>query len=142
MADVEFTVEQVFNALAQDGFEHLRGQWTAQDLNGVITGGCVLGQTAVNLGVASTYDDEENFNLQEQLNRFVVAPDSKWYINDSAHCGDTIIHWNDRLAFDTYGYENGYALKTYAEVIEMARDILFPYFDEKVVLAEKEWKIA
>lgn len=53
----EFTVREVFDALKQNGFEHIRSMW--QDThNGSLTGGCILGQGAANLGVLPGNDED------------------------------------------------------------------------------------
>lgn len=54
-----FTVKEVYDALAANGFEHLRGKWIDVDSQGKPVGGCVLGQTAVNLGV---FAESEQFS--------------------------------------------------------------------------------
>lgn len=134
-----FTVKQVYDALAKDGFEHLRAQWTAQDIHGVITGACVLGQAAINLGVVPSDDDSE-FSLLYQLNKFDVEPNSKWDTGDKA--GSTIVLWNDKRSYDRTGATIGYWLNTYKEVTAMAYDVLSPHFDKTITLEKKEWKIA
>lgn len=47
----EFDVEDIYNAIAENGLEHLRGKWIDADSSGKLTGACVLGQGAANLGV-------------------------------------------------------------------------------------------
>jgi hypothetical protein len=157
------TIKQIYEALAQNGFEHLRGEWF-DGLKGK-KGGCVLAQTAMNLGVfaynpydsyndgydsnttpyhgwASKYYSEylEDFkngapevkNLQSVLDEFDVDPESQWFIGNKA--GYTIIHWNDARDYNEKNLDYQYRLKTYQEVAQMARDILEPYFDQKVQL--------
>lgn len=64
---LEKTVEDIYNALDKNGFTYLRGQWFEFNEKGQATGGCVLGQAALNLGaygvndseMAETYIDDE-----------------------------------------------------------------------------------
>jgi len=110
----EFTVRQVFEALAQNGFYHLRDTWTADDMHGVIDGGCVLHQGAMNLGVLSSKDTNEyseefidsdieeyeaeakylKYNIQDQLNKWSVRPGSKWA--PEVYSGDFVEQARDR----------------------------------------------
>ncbi len=151
---VEYTVEEVYNALKKDGFEHLRGQWTSTDMDGAIVGACVLGQTAINLGVHANSEFNGAFNLVYQLNTFPVDKSNPWAIAYDIDlprgAGDTIIHWNDMeddAYYDEYGdydpEEEGpiWYLKTYAEVAKMAYEVLSPHFKETIKLAKREWKL-
>lgn len=60
-----FTVKEVFDALVQNGFEHLRETWLNTDDQGKPTGACILGQAGLNLGVymesGQLYDDLTKF---------------------------------------------------------------------------------
>lgn len=136
-----FTIKQIYDALAKNGFQHLRGKWTSQDINGVTVGACVLGQAALNLGVVdhSAYDEEDT--LVAVLNQFDVDPDSKWFNYDQDGVGSTIVYWNDLEEIDQDDNPLGYTLKTYPEVVAMAYDLLSPIFDQTVSIATKEWSL-
>jgi len=180
----EVLISDVFEALAKDGFVHIRGSWTEADVQGMITGGCVLQQGALNLGVttmyaipgegipedsksidgAGLYGDEDPYGLIAQLNRFSIRKGSKWTDvpdNDdlssletleSRGLANVIITWNDTKLNEIGHYEysddgdvyvidrpTGYALPTYQDVIEMAREVLAPYMDRKIILRERQW---
>lgn len=131
---MDITVRDVYNALKQNGFEHIRRDWTRADIEGVITGACVLGQAALNLGVdANTYSG----NLVSALNAFEVSTHNKWAFNkeETYGVGDTIINWNDKQD------ENGlyWVLPTYADVVKMAYAVMRPHFDKPIHLTEKNW---
>lgn len=106
-----FTVQEVIDAIAQDGFDHLRGAWFQKSFDGKLTGGCVLAQGGINLKVVASRDDgidevpDEAFTaryptknngafptLIEQLNRFPVTK-KKWQTGGMA--GNAIVGWND-----------------------------------------------
>lgn len=148
-----FTVREIFEAIKQNGFEHLREQWFSYNPENKAIGGCVLGQAGLNLGIPvdpefASGDDTNTTNLYSKLNSF-DTPD-KWIDkNDPAStekAGEAIVYWNDRHAFDAGG---GFArddddnyiwvLPTYKEVVEMAREILEPYFDETIELPHFEY---
>ena len=140
----EYTVREVYEALKQDGFEHLRGEWTSTDMDGVINGGCVLGQTAVNLGVLDcvirSTDETDPHSLMGQLNQLEVAQDSPWFVEYPM--GMTITSWNDKEKYDEEGESTGYYLETYQEVTAMAYAVLEPHFDKIVTLKAKEWRVS
>lgn len=151
MTTVTKTVREVYEALARNGFEHLRGSWYYEFSNEKF-GGCVLAQAAFNLGVLATSDetsyfgigdylddvwDERVYTIYDALNQLEVSRDSKWFAIDSesAKAGQHIIHWNDLTLLDGNGDPTDeYVLKTYKEVADMAYDILEPHFDKEVVL--------
>jgi len=168
----KYTVEEVFNALAENGFEHLRSQWmnfNESDYNQLvpITGACVLGQAALNLNVIAVNEpDEANvapypvetfieydwldsefedyravldpytqnlMTIEAQLNRFTTDDyESKWYLGADTGVASTVIYWNDKQ--EDYETQE-YALKTYQEVVNMAYDVMKPFFHEIVYLA-------
>jgi hypothetical protein len=154
----EFTVQDVIDAIAADGLDHLRGQWI-NAYDGKIHGGCVLAQGAFNLSVVPTEDRgtlpqevmkssglKTNFgyhatkpiqnSLIKQLNRFKVRADSKWLstdVSDKPKCGDTIVYWNDKKSYNLRG-EVEYNLPTYEEVAQMVKDVLEPHKDKVVRL--------
>lgn len=136
-ADTEqVTVKQVFDALAENGFQHLRRTWFAEDVTGVITGGCVIQQGAMNLGVVASGGSFAPYSLAAQLDTLPVAKNSKWYTAEARPvAGQTIIHWNDKRGPDSH-----YKLRTYKAVIKMAKEILEPHFEKKLTLKKREWK--
>ena len=158
-----FTVEEVFQALEKNGLEHIREEWISA-ANDKVVGGCVLGQAAYNLKTPAfdeQYDlqDEEMIgtdgNLYDELNAF-AALDSRWYNedvkqsmgNEDAGIAEVIVYWNDkrvkndkgqyiRPKGNSWGYV--YALETYAEVVEMAREVMEPYFASEIKLPHYEY---
>lgn len=158
-----FTVEEVFEALAKNGLEHIREEWISAD-NEKVVGGCVLGQAAYNLKTPAfeeQYDlqDEEIIgsvgDLYDELNVF-AAKDSRWYNdatkeamgNDEAGIAEVIVYWNDKRAKNdkgqylrpkgnSWGYV--YELETYAEVVQMAREVMEPYFTHTVKLPHYDY---
>jgi hypothetical protein len=149
----EVTVEEVYKALALNGFEHLRSQWTAHDVRGAIKGACILGQGALNLGVVMVDEndsDEDPYSLLNQLNKLSVPPTSQWDVDYGA--GSTIIEWNDKTEFilkkdgsparDRNGnMRKQYVLRTYKDVLKMAHDVLSPHFSKKLILRKKEYNL-
>lgn len=160
MATVTKTVEEVYNALVKNGFEHLRGEWISY-LDGKLAGGCALGQTAINLGVFaySPFEDDlytagvyldwankywKNDNsgwkqtkpkvrtIANELDKFEVSPSSPWFTGEDA--GGTIMGWNDAIDWNADAEGRIYKLKTYQEVAQMAYDVLSPHFKKKVTL--------
>jgi len=158
----KLTVREVYEALKENGFTHLRGEWLLQDYSskakGKIVGACILGQAALNLNLLPEWDIEteakevpvlthiyrtsnnsdvlierlNEYTLSHQLNRFGVPPDSKWHT--FGNCAQTIIHWNDK------GDENGnYALPTYKDVLDMAYDVLKPHFKKVIYVISAEY---
>lgn len=73
------TVREVFEAIKENGFEHLRREWLQTSSDGKVIAGCVLGQAGVNLGVLPSVDlvdrdyPQENFPQIEV--HFPVEPD-------------------------------------------------------------------
>jgi len=138
----EYTVEQVYKALAANGFDHLRGQWFSQHIDGTIHGGCVLAQAALNLGVSANTSD---FSLAAMLNKFEVNKNSKWLKTPNVYSdrlgysklGDVIIYWNDLIDPKT---RIGYYLKTYQDVAKMAWELMKPFFKETISLEVKDYK--
>lgn len=138
---IEVTVRQVFNALKKNGFEHLRGSWFMfKDEDGeqfedmhdatkrtVVIGGCILGQGAINLG-------SDSDTLIVQLNQF-KNKSARWMTLDRP-VADSIIYWNDKI-----GVDGLWALPAYEDVVNMAHDILLPYFKEKITLKTYGWNI-
>ena len=145
---VKFKVRDVYRALEANGFEHLREEWTADDMDGVIRGGCVLQQAGMNLGVVVGGEDEDDSNsLLRKLDALGQVPsNSKWVVSEygsSPTIGEAIIYWNDKYEWvynpKTQRDERRYALKTYKQVAKMAYDLLEPYMDKSITLKEKDW---
>lgn len=158
-------VREAWEALGKNGFEHIRSDWFSYGEDGLIVGGCALGQMALNLGAipydVKPYDNnltpvEDGFdhNLLSQLNRFqnvaeawIVPDDTRSGAYDPTACGSAIIYWNDATIetgeINSYGEPiSEYILKTYEEVSNMAREILEPYFDEEVELVEYNYQVS
>ena len=150
----EVTVRQAFEALKENGFEHLRGRWSAEDIEGVITGGCALQQIALNLGVEGnsrdSQDEEDQYTLANQLNRWVIRKDSRWAkdeygdVSEYRGLGDIIMEWNDRYEGTIYNnktgrYERQYTLPTYQDVVNMAEQVLRPHMDKTIKLRTRTW---
>jgi hypothetical protein len=128
---ITFNGKAVFDAIEKNGIEHVRSNWYGElDDKGQPLAGCVLGIGAFNLGIAANPDYSKNsgHNLEDQLNRFNIPTDSKWYTPaiGSRNLGQAIIYWNDLRGDNT---ADGYEL-TWPQVVEMARDLLTPYFNE------------
>lgn len=145
-----FTVREIFEAIKQNGFEHLREQWFSYNPENKAIGGCVLGQAGLNLGIpVSPEGEEENAdNLWAKLNNFNTP--EKWIdkLNPefTKKAGEAIVFWNDHHEYDEHGdaAENDageyvWTLPTYKEVVEMAREILEPYFNETIELPHFEY---
>ena len=148
----EFTVREVFEALAKNGFHHARATFFEDTFNSA----CVLGQAALNLGVVvseSFYESDVSYpvsnkdiekwgkyNVVTQLDRFKVK-NSKWIPEPSEDddsprtCGETIMFWNDETDVD-----GEYLLSTYEEVVSMAREVLAPHMEKKVKLATYDYR--
>lgn len=151
---VTITIEEVFHALEKNGMKLTRGQFYSK--TGISA--CILGQGAANLNTlvsnndgdfappkienviwdleqSENYDtlyyDKYHYNLVNQLNRFVLSSNSKW--NKTiypAGLANIIMYWNDKK-------ENGrYVLRTYEDVVAMAREVLEPFFKQTVTLVE------
>lgn len=140
-----FTVEEIFEALKQNGLEHIRQDWISVK-DGKVVGACALGQAAYNLNVPA-YEEQvdifgayinANGNIYDALNDFGLGKGSPWFDEDfmaeDFSVADTIIFWNDRKSS-----AGTYTLKTYAEVVNMAREVLEPYFKETVELPHYEY---
>jgi hypothetical protein len=138
VVQIKFNGRAVFEAIEQNGVEHLRGDWYGTfGEDGKPDQACVLGIAAFNLGIAghAQLGKNEGANLLEQLNTLEVPGTSRWY--SDAALGDTLIYWNDMASRSHVEYtaNNGWAL-SWNEVVEMARDLLTPYFDH-VFTADK-----
>lgn len=141
----EVSVRDIFLALKENGFYHLRQEWTAEDVDGVIVGGCLLQQGAMNLGVKA----HGYASLQNKLNQFdFIDSNSRWSLMEENPVGDLLIHWNDATTskwikdkdnFEGGRWVDGYLLPTYEDVVKMAEEILNPFMDKKVYLEEKDW---
>lgn len=150
MSTTTKTVREVYEALAKNGFDHLRGMWFRLGDN---VGGCILAQAGFNLGVIITTDDYSAFGLDEwveqanyedepirtlhgALNRFKVDPDHPKYLRTAITrgIGDQILYWNDLTERDETGADV-YVLKTYKDVADVAYELLEPFMDETVELS-------
>jgi hypothetical protein len=145
-----FTVREIFEAIKKNGFEHLREQWYSFNNDGKAIGGCVLGQAALNLNVPADSDTSGDLtsNLWAQLNQFDTP--EKWidsmYPMNTRVAGKAIVYWNDHRVIDPETGANvtdadGYVwtLPTYNDVVEMAREVLEPHFDETIKLPHVEY---
>ncbi len=148
------TVKELFDSLEKNGFEHLRGTWFRYNDDGLVVGGCVLGQAALNLGAWENANEAgETGSITEALSNFPVTEGrwAKWPDNVNTeyapeNLGQQIIFWNDTTyptgLFDENGLEKlEYRLKTWPEVVEMARECLTPHFDETIKLQAYDWNV-
>lgn len=156
------TIREVYDALAKNGFKHLREHWFETQMLEedafAPTAGCVLAQAAFNLGVAvnaSNLQDDHAFReyheytLHEQLHAIPytgatwqpTTEDAEQWVQDGGDdersVADIIIYWNDK---NTDGM---YFLQTYEDVKRMAYSVLEPHFDKKieVLVANRETNI-
>lgn len=149
-----FTVKEIYEALAKNGLQHLRGTWYSTNSDDKTIGGCVLGQAAFNLGVPANTDFSGD-NLVNFLNTLEVDPTSKWATvnngitkeNVGNKVGNAIITWNDAIRYTKAGVpevdsrgNTKYVLRTYPRVVEMAHDLLAPHFEKTVKLPHYEYK--
>lgn len=156
----EITVREVYEALEKNGLDWIRGRWFENGLDsddGVIkpVGACIMGQGAVNLGVIGSLDDDNHplnnlynyieqfdvgyvddkvdtlifYSLENQLNRFTVPVDNPYHLSYIAGLAETIIAWND-LQSGVYDYP--YQITTYEEMLNIAKNLMEPFFDEKI----------
>jgi hypothetical protein len=147
----EITVKEAFEAGAENGFDLLRGEWFSYEGKTYPVGGCFLGQAAINKGVVAEsfalkvetgYSSmAEGLNLHDQLNRFLIPVDSKWVIPSPFNSltirelGRVITHWNDAVEGQVY------VLRTYKEIVNMAREVMTPFFDEKILVISHDYRI-
>lgn len=158
---LKLTVEEVFNALKKNGFRHLREEWL-DSKNGKYTAGCILGQAALNLQIVPAadwieIDDSDQqfsddlstklyaYTLEGQLDRWAYT-NKKWRVpnnDESTRQGlaTTIIHWNDYEAYDPKAMASVYVLKTYADVVNMAYDVLKPHFAKTILVMPHEFAL-
>jgi len=79
----EVTVKEVFEAIKKNGFDHIRSNWIITS-DGKPVGACVLGQGALNLGVAAEYNYYGNIN-----NLVPGYSDMPWPQQEKAHTAIT-----------------------------------------------------
>jgi hypothetical protein len=154
----EITVKEAFEAGTENGFELLRGSWITYNGKTYPVAACFLGQVAINKGIAaetftvqSVIDHRfpiERHNLYDQLNQFVIPEDSKWVIPSlvpsmpplpriARELGRVITHWNDDRDDET-GY---YFLETYQDIVDMAREVMTPFFEEKLFVISHDYRV-
>lgn len=74
--NIEIDVEEIFNAIQKNGYEHARGVWFNDDK----TAACVLGQGALNLGVAGSPNEFEHVW-------------ERWFVENTDELGNAFIEW-------------------------------------------------
>lgn len=150
---VKLNVHEVFEALKENGFEHLRTTWFGTK-DGKISGGCILGQAALNLNlyvtteniypaidIKDTFQTDINstisqYSLESQLDRFLNRA-KKWdYTDRPKGLASTIIHWNDK---EVRGIRVEWALPTYQDVVDMAYDVMKPYFRRVITVIDYQY---
>lgn len=162
-----FTIEEVYNALAANGLDHLRSEWISVE-NDKVIGGCALGQAAYNLGVPATeeypeWTSDEKYelngnvpygNLYDELTGFTAGP-SKW-LDDYRERNGYSDEWEPEEDDENYNpsiaqviiffndlldasSSNGYALETYADVAAMAKEVMSPFFSQEIKLPHYEY---
>jgi hypothetical protein len=133
------SVREIYDAIARNGVEHIRGSWIHVNKQGLVSGGCVLAQGALNL---RTRIDSNGTDLYDALNRFYLSPDNKWYMDPSLPVGSTIVRWNDkregRIGSDGK-LRTVYVLRTWNQVLKMVYEVLEPFFDETINLPYYEY---
>jgi hypothetical protein len=136
-----FTIKEIWEALQKNGLQHLREEWFSSDYDGEVIGGCAIGQAAYNLGIPASEEHNSQTNLASQLDYFEVPSSSKWHVPGSNGAGSTIVHWNDKRTESEDGEpvlnEDGnisYVLETYAEIVQMAYEVLQPHFEGTIEL--------
>jgi hypothetical protein len=138
-------IRDVLEAAKANGFELARVDWIVSKRDGSIKAGCILGQTAVNLGVAPVDGfvfrgdtrETSQYNLMEQLNKLTVSPSSKWHYGDKSYSrgvGSVITHWNDSWRPDANDGKRKYALRTYKDIVKMMEEVLEPYLNSEIEL--------
>lgn len=140
MGTFQTTVKAVSEAIEKNGLEHLRGSWFRFDIKDgktLVVGGCVLAQAAINLGALQTEDSPEYQDRGTLLAALSFPPTGgRWTVPEDQEVdtvGGQIIYWNDLER------EGDWALKTYADVAQMARECLEPYFDKEITLESYDW---
>jgi len=126
------TVRQAYEALAKNGFRHLREAWTKEDIEGVITGGCLLQQGALNLGVRN---HDGNNSLYEQLNKY----SSRNQHGAMEPLGRALVMWNDAKIYNYEKQKYRWVLPTYKAVIKKAYELMEPHFNKTLELEKREW---
>jgi hypothetical protein len=148
---ITVSVRDIYEAIAKNGFDHVREAWLTVDWQTGNIGACVLGQAAINLGIVPIQNLNEmkadeiggalNGIFRRQLNKLGEAI-PKWQNPDAGHhlIGDVIIFWNDLVDYDDEGESEGYHLPTYEDVTKMAYEVLSPHFDKEIILSTFIWQ--
>jgi len=129
---VEVNGRAIYEALVKNGMEHIRENYFNIDFtSNKPYGACAIGMMAYNLGVAAdlNYEKNEGFNLTERLDSWAVPEGSKWFFRGINGVGSTIINWNDKWD----GLNGRYSL-SWEQVVQMAHDVLEPYFNETIIV--------
>ncbi len=144
------TGREIYEAIEQDEFGTLRGEWFEKGAKGVSA--CLLGGAGLNLGVyanstqADAADENNRIGLLEVLDLETVPENSRWFSYDDEGIASTIIRLYDKTVHSDYirdlghnlsDYEpapsfgaNQYYYLTYAQSLEMAKDLLTPVWDK------------
>lgn len=137
MDTVEVSVDQIIESMEENGYIHCRGSWFRDDDKFNIYGGteeapitqaCILGQTALNLGV-------ENLDLQNALNQLKI-PTNPWLARrgysksegwSEVGIGSAAIEYNDATDL------------TYNKIAAKVRGWLEPYRGKTFIMTKKEY---
>jgi len=141
--EIRVTYKKILEALIKNGFIHLRGGWFDYNslYGGIYIGGCVLGQTAMNLGAESS-------NLTDALDEIKITFDelpepiktkkihNNYYDGGSYGLGGLLIYMND--AFDSYKNEYYFS---WDDLVDAATFYMQPYLKNKVTLPTESYKV-
>lgn len=148
------TGREIYEAIAKDGFNVLRGDWFSTDEQGKPRA-CLLGGAAINLGVyAHAHQEDEaaegRKGIQEVLDREYVQ-DTKWL--ETIHLESSFVSistaiinnfdktiWNrselipGRQYEQVPGHVNAWYALTWDESLEMCKDLLTPVWDKSFTI--------
>lgn len=139
---VTITGKDLLEAIKKNGFEHLRGQWFAGN-DGKVTGACIIGQAAINLGADSDYVQnrvDKVFTIGARSlpdgikEEFLEKPNGRFIYGDDKNHEFTfgfaavMIAMNDKMVDDiSYAY-------SWNQLVRYAEKFLTPYLDINVKL--------
>ncbi len=102
------TGREIYEAIEKNGFQIMRENWIEGE--GKDIRACILGMAALNLGVTAMdevtqhdiNEDNQDFTLVRQLNKYPVSYDSPWYTHHTSKVGEAIYtHFDSKDEIDT-----------------------------------------